>query len=54
MYVPVKLNTDDVEQVSKQLDAAVSAGTALDPRTAYQAAAFYSLQQGFEPSGEVD
>jgi tetratricopeptide (TPR) repeat protein len=39
--VPVKLTTDDVEQVSKQLDAAVSAGTALDPRTAYQAAAFY-------------
>jgi tetratricopeptide (TPR) repeat protein len=40
-HVPVKLTTDDVEQVSKQLDAAVSAGTALDPRTAYQAAAFY-------------
>jgi RNA polymerase-binding transcription factor DksA len=39
--VPVKLSTDDVEQVSKQLDAAVSAGTPLDPRTAYQAAAFY-------------
>jgi hypothetical protein len=39
--VPVKLTTDDVEHVSKQLDAAVSAGTALDPRTAYQAAAFY-------------
>ncbi len=37
----VKLTTDDVEQVSKQLDAAVSAGTPLDPRTAYQAAAFY-------------
>ena len=39
--VPVKLTTEDVEQVSKQLDAAVSAGTPLDPRTAYQAAAFY-------------
>ena len=39
--VPVKLTTDDVEQVSKQLDAAVSAKTPLDPRTAYQAAAFY-------------
>ena len=39
--VPVKLTTADVEQVSKQLDAAVSAGTPLDPRTAYQAAAFY-------------
>ena len=39
--VPVKLTTDDVEQVSKQLDVVVSAGTPLDPRTAYQAAAFY-------------
>ena len=39
--VPVKLTTDDVEQVSKQLDAAVSSGTPLDARTAYQAAAFY-------------
>jgi hypothetical protein len=39
--VPVKLTTADVEQVSKQLDAVVSAGTPLDPRTAYQAAAFY-------------
>src|SRR6476619_6753117 len=39
--VPVKLTTDDVEQVSKQLEAVVSAGTPLDPRTAYQAAAFY-------------
>src|SRR4029453_13581226 len=35
--VPVKLTTDDVEQVSKQLDAAASAATPLDPRTAYQA-----------------
>lgn len=39
--VPVKLTTDDVEQVSKELDAVVTAGTPLDPRTAYQAAAFY-------------
>ena len=39
--VPVKLTTDDVEQVSKQLEAVVSAKTSLDPRTAYQAAAFY-------------
>src|SRR3954465_1978596 len=39
--VPVKLTTNDVEQVSKQLDAAASAATPLDPRTAYQAAAFY-------------
>jgi tetratricopeptide (TPR) repeat protein len=39
--VPVKLTTGDVEEVSKQLDAAVRAGTPLDPRTAYQAAAFY-------------
>jgi hypothetical protein len=38
--VPVKLTTDDVEQVSKQLDAVVNAATPLDPRTAYQAAAF--------------
>ena len=39
--VPVKLTTGDVDQVSKELDAVTSAGTALDPRTAYQAAAFY-------------
>jgi hypothetical protein len=39
--VPVKLTTNDVEQVSKQLDAVVRAGTPLDPRIAYQAAAFY-------------
>ena len=38
--VPVKLTTADVEEVSKQLDAVVSGGTPLDPRTAYQAAAF--------------
>lgn len=39
--VPVKLTTNDVEEVGKQLDAVVSAGTPLDPRTAYQAASFY-------------
>jgi len=39
--VPVKLTTDDVEQVSKELDTVASSGTPLDPRTAYQAAAFY-------------
>ena len=39
--VPVKLTTDDAQQISKQLDAVVSARTPLDPRTAYQAAAFY-------------
>jgi len=39
--VPVKLTTDDVEHVNMQLNAVVSAGTPLDPRTAYQAAAFY-------------
>ena len=39
--VPVKLTTDDVEQVSKQLETVASATTPLDPRTAYQAAAFY-------------
>jgi tetratricopeptide (TPR) repeat protein len=37
----VKLTTNDVEQVSKELEAAVNAGTPLEPRTAYQAAAFY-------------
>jgi hypothetical protein len=39
--VPVKLTTNDVEQVSKELETVGSAGTPLDPRTAYQAAAFY-------------
>ena len=39
--VPVKLTTDDVEQVSKQLEAAAGGNTPLDARTAYQAAAFY-------------
>jgi len=39
--VPVKLTTDDVEQVSKELEEAISTRTPLDPRTAYQAAAFY-------------
>ena len=39
--VPVKLTTDDVEQVSARLDAAVKGNTALDARTAYQAATFY-------------
>jgi tetratricopeptide (TPR) repeat protein len=39
--VPVKLTTDDVEEVSKQLEAAAGSNTSLDPRTAYQAAAFY-------------
>ena len=39
--VPVQLTTDDVEQVSKQLEAASKGTTPLDPRTAYQAASFY-------------
>jgi hypothetical protein len=39
--VPVKLTTDDLEQVSKELEAAAAGTTPLDPRTAYQAAAFY-------------
>ena len=39
--VPVKLTTDDVEQVSKQLEAAASATTPLDPRTAYQGLLYY-------------
>jgi tetratricopeptide (TPR) repeat protein len=39
--VPIKLTTDDIEQVSKQLETAASAGTPLDPATANQAAGFY-------------
>jgi tetratricopeptide (TPR) repeat protein len=39
--VSVELTTDDVEQVSKQLEAAAGDNTPLDARTAYQAAAFY-------------
>jgi tetratricopeptide (TPR) repeat protein len=39
--VPVKLTTDDIDQVSKQLETAATGTTPLDPRTAYQAASFY-------------
>ena len=39
--VPVKLTTGDVEEVSKELEAAAAGTTPLDPRIAYQAAAFY-------------
>ena len=39
--VSVPLKTDDIEQVSAQLDAAAKGNTTLDPRTAYQAASFY-------------
>jgi len=39
--VPIKLTTDDVDQVSKQLDASVRGNTSLEPRVAYQAASFY-------------
>ncbi len=39
--VPMKLTTDDIDQVSKQLEAAASGTTPLDARTAYQAASFY-------------
>lgn len=39
--VPIKLTTDDVEQVSKQLEASAQGTTPLDPRTASQAASFY-------------
>jgi len=39
--VPIKLMTDDVEQVSKQLETATKGTTPLEPRTAYQAASFY-------------
>lgn len=37
----IKLTTDDFEKLSKQLEAAAKSGTALDDRTAYQAAVFY-------------
>lgn len=37
----VKLTTDDIDQVSAQLDAAAKGTTPLDARTAYQAASFY-------------
>ena len=39
--VAVKLTTDDIEQVSAQLEAAAKGTTPLDARTAYQAASFY-------------
>jgi tetratricopeptide (TPR) repeat protein len=39
--VALPLKTDDIEQVSAQLEAAVKANTALDARTAFQAASFY-------------
>lgn len=39
--VPIKLTTDDIDQVSKQLDASAKGTAPLDPRTAYQAAVFY-------------
>ncbi|MEP6822902.1 MAG: DUF2911 domain-containing protein [Chthoniobacterales bacterium] len=39
--VPLKLTTDDFEKLSQQLDAAAKSATALDDRTAYQAAVFY-------------
>ncbi|MBA2414223.1 MAG: DUF2911 domain-containing protein [Burkholderiaceae bacterium] len=39
--VAVRLTTDDIEQVSKQLDATAKGTTPLDPRFAYQAANFY-------------
>src|SRR5437762_3104808 len=37
----MKLTTGYVDQVSRELDAVFSSATPLDPRTAYQAAAFY-------------
>ena len=37
----VQLTTDDIDQVSAQLDTLAKSATAPDPRTAYQAAAFY-------------
>lgn len=39
--VPVKLTTDDVEQVMTQIEAAVKGSKGLDPRFYYSAAAFY-------------
>jgi len=39
--VSVPLTTDDVEQVSRQLEAAAKGTTPLDPGVAYQAASFY-------------
>lgn len=39
--VPVQLRTDDVEQISKQLEDAAAGTTSLDPQVAYQAASFY-------------
>ena len=39
--VPLKLTTDDVEQVTKQIDAAVKQSKGLDPRFYYSAASFY-------------
>lgn len=37
----VQLTTDDIDQVSTQLDAVAKSGTPPDARTAYQAASFY-------------
>jgi hypothetical protein len=39
--VPVKLTTDDIQQIAKQLEAFAGDTTPLDPRVAYQAASFY-------------
>jgi len=39
--VPVQVTTDDIEQVSKQLETAASGTTPMEPRMAFQAAVFY-------------
>jgi tetratricopeptide (TPR) repeat protein len=39
--VPLKLTTDDIDQVSAKLEEAAKSTTPLDARTAYQAASFY-------------
>ena len=39
--VAVPLTTDDVEEISKQLETAAAGSAPLDPQTAYQAASFY-------------
>jgi hypothetical protein len=51
--VPVKLTTDDVEQVSKQLEAAAGGTTPLDPRLSGRGL-LLRQQQGHEAGGEVD
>ncbi len=39
--VAMKLTTNDIEEISKQLEAAANGSTQLDPRSMFQAASFY-------------